>query len=116
MTARVMIVEDELLVAWDLVMTLEEAGFTILGPCTDLDSGFELIKSERPDCAVLDVQVRDREVVPLAEELDRMGVPIVFHSGHARESSLADRFQDAIFCHKPCAPATLIQRVRDKLG
>ena len=76
----------------------------------------KMIEGDKPDCAVLDVQLHDETVHPVAHHLVKCGVPIIFHSGHALPQELAKEFPDAGFCAKPCAPQRLVRSVGDALG
>lgn len=79
--AKVLIVDDEALVALELAEYLGERGAEIIGPCHSVDSALELIKAKVPDAAVLNVDIDGEIVRPLAEALDRAGVPFVFETG-----------------------------------
>ncbi|MBW0143694.1 response regulator [Sphingomicrobium clamense] len=109
-------VEDEYIIALDIAHTLEDAGCDIIGPCEDVACALETIKANRPDCAVLDVQLNDETVHPVAHCLTEMKVPIIFHSGHALPEELTAEFPTASFCSKPCAPQRLVRTVEDATG
>lgn len=114
MSDVVLLVEDELFVALDVQATVEDAGFVVDGPYATLKETLAAIAAggqRPPACAILDVRLRDGEVYPAADLLRDAGMPIIFHSGHADQLSLAGRYPGAAFCGKPCSPATL----RDKL-
>jgi len=104
---RVLIMEDEFIVALDLSDMAEDLGFCVDGPFATLAEGAEAVASHCPDAAILDVQLADGEVFPLADALMRLGVPIIFHSGHADNGRLLARYPDARSAGKPC-PAELI--------
>ena len=112
MTARrVFLVEDELLVAFDVQDILEEAGCQVEGPFTTVNAALRALEAARPDCAVLDVRLADGEVFPLANALQQAGIPIIFHSGHADESALGSRYPGAAICGKPCSPSHLRDQI-----
>lgn len=112
MAGTVLLVEDELFVALDLQDTIEEAGFSVDGPYISVASALTAVGSALPDCAILDVQLADGEVYPVAEALVSAGVPIIFHSGHADPSLLVDRFLESVVCGKPCSPSRLKDTLR----
>ena len=95
--------EDEFIVALDLSDMTCDLGFDVEGPYVTVAEGKEAIERHRPDCAILDVQLADGEVFPLADLLMKLGVPIIFHSGHADTTSLLSRYPDARSASKPCA-------------
>lgn len=103
----VMIVEDELFVALAVGDTAEEVGLTVDGPYSTVSEALKALEKARPDCAVLDVRLRDGEVYQVADTLHQMGVPIIFHSGHADEGELLAKYPRAVICGKPCSPSLL---------
>ncbi|MCE3590369.1 hypothetical protein LXJ59_27665, partial [Escherichia coli] len=69
MADRVMLVEDELFVALDVQMTVEDAGLEVEGPYTSLaeaEAALARLDPHRLLCAILDVRLRDGEVFPAA--------------------------------------------------
>ena len=108
----IMIVEDECIVGLDLMETTQDLGFVAEGPFTTVREASAAADHLAPDAAILDVQLEDGEVYPLADKLVQMGVPIIFHSGHARPSDLIERYPGALTCGKPCSPDTLIAMLR----
>jgi len=100
---RVLIMEDEFIVGLDLSDMTEELGFRVEGPFATISEGTRALEHFRPDAAILDVQLADGEVFPLADMLVRLGVPIIFHSGHADIASLLARYPEARSASKPCA-------------
>ena len=107
--ARLMLVEDEVILAIDMAHTLEEAGATVIGPFHLLDAAMEFDQIATLDAAILDVDLHGAEVFPLAERLQRARVPILFHTG--RRHLRIDRFRRAALCPKPCASAQLVDAV-----
>jgi DNA-binding response OmpR family regulator len=94
--------EDEFIVALDLSDMAEDLGFRVEGPFATLAEGVEAISDHLPDAAILDVQLADGEVFPLADMLMKLGVPIIFHSGHADNGRLLARYPQARSAGKPC--------------
>lgn len=107
MTKTVMLVEDELLVAFDVQDIIEAAGFAVDGPYVSVAEAVAAVNAHLPACAILDVQLSDGEVFPAADLLHAAGVPMIFHSGHADALSLRDRYPHAMVCGKPCSPSKL---------
>ncbi|WP_420143007.1 response regulator [Sphingobium sp.] len=107
MAGTVLLVEDELFVALDIQDTIEDAGFSVDGPYISVSSALTAVGSALPDCAILDVQLADGEVYPVADALVAAGVPVIFHSGHADPFLLVERFPGAVICSKPCSPSQL---------
>ena len=79
---RVLLVEDEALLAIDLADLLTEAGFEVIGPAMRAAEALALIASSGCDAAVLDVHLGDETSEPVAIELTRLGVPFIVLSGY----------------------------------
>jgi two-component system, response regulator PdtaR len=80
--ASVLIVEDEMLIALDIQMMLEDNGFQVVGPAGSVDSALRLLDDIRPDVAVLDGNLRGRPVVPVAQRLRSLEIPFVLSSAY----------------------------------
>jgi two-component SAPR family response regulator len=78
----VLIVEDEFLLALDLELILLQHGWRVLGPAMTVNEALLLLKAERPDVALLDVNLRGEMVTPVAETLRTLGVPFVLASAY----------------------------------
>ena len=111
MTHTILVAEDELIVAFDLCDTVAEAGFEVQGPHSGISSAMLAFQKEKPDLAILDIQLDDGVVFPLAQKLAAENVPIIFHSGrHTHEEVLA-HFPTATTLQKPCPPADVLDAV-----
>ena len=107
MPNTVLLVEDEMFVALDIQMSLEDEGWEVAGPFARAADALAYLQDNRPACAILDVRLADGDVFPVAEKLAAEGVPFVFHSGHADGRELKHQFPTAAFCGKPCLPDVL---------
>jgi CheY-like chemotaxis protein len=82
---RLLIVEDEYLLAEVLRRALEAAGATVIGPVASLGAAIATVDSVADiDAAVLDVNLAGQAVYPVAEKLLLRGVPFVFVTGYER--------------------------------
>ena len=98
---RILVVEDEALVAMLLETMLEDMGFVPVGPVDDIDTALEVLRNDnRLDGALLDVNVAGREVFPVAEALKAKGVPFVFSTGYG-EGGLPDDWRGHPTIQKP---------------
>lgn len=80
---RLFIVEDETLVLFNLEDILTDLGCIVVGQAMRLSEAERLAESvDRPDCAILDVNIGGKPVFPVAEVLARRGVPIIFATGY----------------------------------
>ncbi|MFT4252635.1 MAG: HWE histidine kinase domain-containing protein [Caulobacter sp.] len=100
---RVLVVEDEALVAMELARVLALAGAQVIGPAGDVEEALELIESSLIDRAVLDVNLGGRMVTPVARALSERAIPFVYLTGY-QEPGL----DDGPVLHKPASPEVLV--------
>ena len=81
---RVLVVEDEYLVAVLIQEILETAGCVVSGPIPRLPEALDAVDHDDYDAAVLDVNLAGERVDPVAQALSRRNVPFVFVTGMAR--------------------------------
>jgi CheY-like chemotaxis protein len=79
---RVLVVEDNLLIAETLCDLLTDRGCSVVGPVPDLPRSMAMIDSDRPDAVLLDINLGGTLSFPLAGLLDERGVPFVFLTGY----------------------------------
>ena len=102
---RILVVDDEALVALDLQATLEDGGAMVVGPFHGLRGAMRAAASDEPlDAAILDVDLGDDSVFPLADRLIDGGVPFVFHTGRSDLDRLHHRYGDVVVLLKPSRP------------
>lgn len=109
---RVLIVEDEALIAMDMEAQLTSAGWEVVGPAGTIDEALTLIGATRLDAALVDANVRGRPVGEIAEALRDRNVPFVFASGYGR-SALPQGFREARLLSKPFSTDDLLRTVKD---
>ncbi len=96
-----LVVEDEYLIALELVDALERRGATVVGPVPDVPHALGLLAgTARLDGALLDIRLWDGLVYPVAEALRARAIPFVFVSGFEPEF-IPERFRDVPLCTKP---------------
>lgn len=110
---RLLVVEDEYLLALYLAEALADLGACVVGPVGSVDAALDLIAhSPGIDAAILDVNLGGEVVYPVADELNSRQVPFVFASGYDRDA-LPERYRAFGVCTKPIDPvevgATLSQ-------
>ncbi|WEK48326.1 MAG: response regulator [Candidatus Andeanibacterium colombiense] len=109
---RVLIVEDEALLALELELAFADEGAEIVGPALSLSHGVMLAEAAPEiDCAVLDVDLGGRDVFPIAHALEQRGIPFIFHTAHARASTLTTLFPRSETVVKPARPEDLVLRL-----
>ena len=113
---RVLVVEDDTLLAMDLKETLIDAGAVVVGVCQTLDEGMARANDNDFAVAVLDFSLGPDTVSPLARRLVRRGLPFILYTGQSRrEPSLAE-WSDRLIIEKPAPARVLVSAVRDALS
>jgi DNA-binding NtrC family response regulator len=108
--SRVLIVEDDAILAIDLTMTVEEAGHRVTGPFHRLQPAMECCLAG-VDVALLDVDVGGAEVFPVADRCVDADVAVVFHTGRDSTSAMRDRYPMAEILGKPSSPRLIAKAV-----
>ncbi|MFL5335130.1 MAG: response regulator [Geminicoccaceae bacterium] len=109
---RILIVEDEALIALELAESLEHDGHEVVGPAATMAEALALCKAEPPELAVLDINLQDGSsgVILARALLTRWGVLSIFASGQLLEARQAK--DSALGCiGKPYQPETVLRSV-----
>ena len=104
---RVLVAEDEPLVAMALQDELEDAGATVVGPAGTLEGALNLIGAHAVDAAVLDIKLQSELVFPLADALTARGVPYLFTTGFSADSIPPD-YAHIPTCEKPASANAIV--------
>jgi CheY-like chemotaxis protein len=112
---RVLIVEDEALIAMLIEDMLSELGCEAVGPATRLDRALAMAATESLDLAVLDVNLGSEQSFPVAEVLQKRGIPFVFATGYGSKG-LDSRFERNITLKKPFEAHQLEQALAQVLS
>lgn len=97
---RILVVEDEPLIAMDLERVVANSDCDVLGVASSVDEGMRTLDDDDIDGAIIDVYVAGEMVFPLADALDARHVPYIILSGHDRRV-LPDRYNRHPFMAKP---------------
>ncbi|MFI4963960.1 MAG: response regulator [Caulobacterales bacterium] len=111
---RVLVVEDEYLIAMIIEEVLSELGCHVVGPEGALQPAMTLARDEPLDAAILDVTIRGGQVFPVAKILLERGVPFVLASGYG-DWALPEALQNQPRLTKPFDSAEL-QRAMSAIG
>ncbi|MEO5372760.1 MAG: response regulator [Alphaproteobacteria bacterium] len=111
---RVLVVEDELLVAMGIEMVLEDAGCLVIGPIARLQEAIEAARDAEMDVALLDVNLRGDEVYPVADILAERHIPFAFLTGYGPEI-LPTRYAGRRVLHKPFV-SDMVTKMVDSLA
>jgi CheY-like chemotaxis protein len=105
---KVLVVEDNLLLAEVTKILLEDSGCQVVGPAGWLERGLELAQDEPLDGAVLDINLHGEMSFAIAEVLSARGVPFVFVTGYEDRSIVPMAYRSAPRLDKPVADEHLI--------
>ena len=109
---RVLVAEDDAIVAFDIVKLLLAAGADVVGPAISVQRAIELAETDTVDCAILDIKFGDGLIFPAALLLRRKGARIIFYTAYADLESLSRDWPEALIVAKPNPPERLLQSVK----
>lgn len=105
--SRVLVVEDEALVAMLVEDALLDAGFSVIGPAATVAEALDLLGQDKPDAAVLDLNLAGETSVPVADALAQRGIPFVVATGYGA-AGLPPEHPAAPVLAKPYDPTELV--------
>ncbi len=100
---HVLVVEDQPLLSMALIDELEHAGAIVVGPAASVEGAMDLVANTRVDAAILDVELEQKLIYPVADVLIERAVPFILTTGHDAEV-LPSRYADVPNCAKPAPP------------
>jgi CheY-like chemotaxis protein len=104
---RLLIAEDEYLLATTMVKEFAKLGMETIGLAGTVQRAMDLLEHGGPfDGAVLDINLRGEMIFPVADALRSRGVPFVFMTGYSH-LAIPDGYKDVAHFVKPCDPAEL---------
>lgn len=113
---RVLIVEDDYLLALDMAELVRAQGAEVAGPVPSVAEGLSLLLRDRlPDSAILDVRLGRETVFPLVEGLAMLRIPFLFASAYP-DWSLPERYEQVPHCEKPIDQKELLQTLAGLSG
>jgi CheY-like chemotaxis protein len=98
---RILIVEDEFLLAMELEMLLQQRGCMVLGPVSSVGQALAMLDGEPPDVALLDVNLKGERATPVAAALQARGVPFVLITGYSGPQLSEPELHEAPRVDKP---------------
>ena len=110
---RVLIVEDQYLIADEMRRTVLALGGHPVGPCASVASARTQIAGKDIDLGLLDVSLRDEDVFPLADELSERQIPIIFATGYD-QWMIPRRFGGSRWLQKPVSREALEALLREQ--
>jgi CheY-like chemotaxis protein len=109
---RVLVVEDEWLIAEDVAIRLRAAGYPVIGPVSSVAAAHRLIDADKVDVALLDIQLNGETSLPVAETLLARGIPFAFMTGFGPRD-VPTPFRSCKFVPKPAGDAALLNTLAD---
>lgn len=109
---RVLVVEDEMMVAMLIEDMMSDMGCAVIGPAARLDEALDLARAGAFDCAVLDVNVGGQPIFPVADLLREQGKPFAFATGYG-DAGLRDADKGTPVLQKPFREGDLARVLGD---
>lgn len=106
--SRILVVEDDFLIALDLEERLHKLGCDVVGPFERLDKALAAVDNELHG-AIVDINLRGQYSFELIDRLREEGVPTIVCSGYASISDVQDKLRDIPLLPKPCNPDELLK-------
>jgi two-component SAPR family response regulator len=110
---KILVVEDDFLVARSMELTLARLGCEVLGPVGQADEACDLVKQAKPDAAVLDVRLTPGTSAPVARALQYRSCPFLFVTAYQDLSVLPDDLRGFRVLFKPVDRDTLGSAIRE---
>jgi CheY-like chemotaxis protein len=111
----ILIVEDDSVLATDLTALLAGAGCRVVLPTTSVGAALSTVVHYPVDAAILDVNVQNEWVFPVAHALAAAGIPFMFLTAYTLDSIPPEHRQRPFF-NKPCRPGALVATVTSMVG
>lgn len=110
---RVLIVEDEFILAMDLQAILEEQGCNVLALARNVSQALMLLDENDPELVTLDLNLNGQSSAPVARVLKEKGIPFVVISGNDAKAAKSADYDDAPYLTKPLYAEKLIEVLGD---
>ena len=115
MTApRLLVVEDDFLLSFEMETILGDAGYEVIGPAATVAKALDLIDGNRLDAAFVDCNLNGEHATAVALTLTGKGIPFAIVTGYERER-LPAAFGNGLFVSKPFDPRLLLEIARTLL-
>jgi DNA-binding response OmpR family regulator len=108
---RILVVEDEALIAFEIEEIIKKAGGVVAGPFATVDEALRLIENENISAAILDMQLWEDTSLPIARRLADKNIPFLFY-----HSDKIDLWVAGEIVKKPATSATLVSALAGLIG
>lgn len=113
---KILIVEDDALIALALAEHVEELGYQVIGPAATIEAASLAIAKEEPDAALLDANVGGASTVHLGAELTARGKKVAFCTGYEAIKDLPASLANAPILTKPILDDDLKAALENLVG
>jgi len=115
---RVVVAEDESLIRMDIVETLRDQGFDVVGEAGDGNAAIQLAKELKPDLMVMDIKMPDLDGLSAAEKISELKIPVVLLTAFSQQELVARAAEVGAmaFLVKPFTPNDLIPAIEIALS
>ena len=115
---RIVVAEDESLIRMDIVETLKDQGFDVVGEAGDGLKAIELAKELKPDLMVMDIKMPDMDGLSAASQIAKLRIPVVFLTAFNQQElvSRASEVGAMAFLVKPFSPEDLLPAIEVALS
>ena len=104
-----------MLIALHIEDMVTELGFEVVGPAMRLAPALVMARSEKLDCAILDINLASERSFPVADALRDRGIPFIFATGYGSKG-LDDAYRDVGTIQKPFRFQDLERAIHQALG
>lgn len=112
---RVLLVEDQMLIAMDAENMLADIGVADVTVAASAKEAFERLRGRLPHLAILDINLGDGTSLAIAQELARLDIPFIFATGYGDRNLIGDAYADAPIVRKPYGADTLRRAIATAL-
>ncbi|WP_417808841.1 hypothetical protein [Thioclava sp.] len=112
---KVLVAEDEMLIAYDIAYSIEEAGGTVVGPVATLANARRLCASDQVDAAVLDMNLLDGNSEALVGELSARHIPVIVNTAERLPLAFQSTLPEVMVFAKPTLPDALAEALGRQL-
>jgi CheY-like chemotaxis protein len=112
---RVLVIEDEMLVAMEFESVLQAHGCVVVGPAASIEQASVLLHEQRPDVALMDLNLNGQSALPVAAALREKAVPFVLVTGYSESRSAEPELRQAPRLPKPVRHRDLLQTLAELL-
>ncbi|WP_018328343.1 response regulator [Rhizobium giardinii] len=113
---RILIAEDEILIALDMEAAFLDAGADVVGPCATVSAAMDAAGHEELSLAVLDIRLGPETTERVGDLLRERGLPFLFYSGQAMPDEMKRKYNAEVIVSKPATHQDLIRAAASALN